>query len=69
MQLGNHGSNLTEEELETHTISAWKEGKAYLNRQIDNHGRAFPRPLVYVSETCGIFGLCLGHIDEYNSSS
>lgn len=26
-QLGNHGSNLTEEELETHTISAWKEGK------------------------------------------
>ncbi|CAJ1941050.1 unnamed protein product [Sphenostylis stenocarpa] len=26
-ELGNHGSNLTEEELETHTISAWKEGK------------------------------------------
>ncbi|MBA0600089.1 hypothetical protein Gorai_006288, partial [Gossypium raimondii] len=32
-ELGNHGSNLTEEELETHTISAWKEGKAYMNRQ------------------------------------
>ncbi|KAL9407836.1 hypothetical protein AB3S75_046390 [Citrus x aurantiifolia] len=46
-ELGNHGSNLTEEELETHTISAWKEGKAYLNRQIDSHGKAFPRPLVY----------------------
>uniref|UniRef100_A0A9I9E708 Uncharacterized protein n=1 Tax=Cucumis melo TaxID=3656 RepID=A0A9I9E708_CUCME len=29
--LGKHGSNLVEEELETHTISAWKEGKAYLN--------------------------------------
>ncbi|KAL5541823.1 hypothetical protein UlMin_009533 [Ulmus minor] len=46
-ELGNHGSNLTEEELETHTISAWKEGKAYLNGQIDGHGRALSRPLVY----------------------
>ncbi|XP_047950509.1 sucrose nonfermenting 4-like protein isoform X2 [Salvia hispanica] len=33
-ELGNHGSNLTEEELETHTISAWKEGKAHLTQQI-----------------------------------
>ena len=48
-QLGNHGSNLTEEELETHTIAAWKEGKAYLNRQVDGHGRTFSRPLVHVS--------------------
>ncbi|PKI46484.1 hypothetical protein CRG98_033127 [Punica granatum] len=46
-ELGNHGSNLTEEELETHTIAAWKEGKAYMNRQIDGHGRAFSRPLVH----------------------
>ncbi|XP_071723904.1 sucrose nonfermenting 4-like protein [Rutidosis leptorrhynchoides] len=46
-ELGNHGSNLTEEELETHTIAAWKEGKAYLNRQIDGHGRAFSKPLVH----------------------
>ncbi|GJV61365.1 hypothetical protein Tco_1467465 [Tanacetum coccineum] len=30
LQLGNHGSNLTEEELETHTTSAWKEAKLYL---------------------------------------
>ncbi|KAG6764885.1 hypothetical protein POTOM_032374 [Populus tomentosa] len=36
-ELGNNGSNLTEEELDTHTISAWKEGKAYLERQIDGH--------------------------------
>ncbi|XP_061349109.1 sucrose nonfermenting 4-like protein isoform X2 [Gastrolobium bilobum] len=36
-ELGNHGSNLTEEELETHTISAWKEGK----------WTAFPRRFVY----------------------
>lgn len=36
-QLGNHGSNLTEEELETHTISAWKEGKLNLNRQIEGN--------------------------------
>ncbi|KAJ0093658.1 hypothetical protein Patl1_25105 [Pistacia atlantica] len=47
MQLGNRGSNLTEEELETHTISAWKEGKAYLSRQIDGRGRAFSRPLIH----------------------
>ncbi|KAM7256927.1 hypothetical protein ACFE04_012668 [Oxalis oulophora] len=48
-ELGSHGSNLTEEELETHTISQWKEGKAYLNRQIDGHGRAFSRPLVHAA--------------------
>ncbi|KAK9265920.1 hypothetical protein L1049_012599 [Liquidambar formosana] len=46
-ELGNHGSNLTEEELETHTISAWKEGKLHLNRQIDGGGRSYPRRLIY----------------------
>lgn len=46
-ELGSHASNLTEEELETHTISAWKEGKAYLNRQNDCHGRAFSRRLIH----------------------
>ncbi|XP_048440388.1 sucrose nonfermenting 4-like protein isoform X2 [Pyrus x bretschneideri] len=46
-ELGNNGSNLTEEELETHTIAAWKEGKAYLNGQVDGHGRAVPRQLVH----------------------
>ncbi|MBA0680840.1 hypothetical protein Goari_012517, partial [Gossypium aridum] len=45
-ELGNHGSNLTEEELETHTISAWKEGKVYLGRQIDGNARSYPRCLV-----------------------
>ncbi|XVF62612.1 hypothetical protein PTKIN_Ptkin09bG0022200 [Pterospermum kingtungense] len=50
-ELGNHGSNLTEEELETHTISAWKDGKAYMNRQIDELGRPVPRPLIY-AEPC-----------------
>ncbi|XP_022760544.1 sucrose nonfermenting 4-like protein isoform X2 [Durio zibethinus] len=45
-ELGNHGSNLTEEELETHTISAWKEGKAYMNGQVDGHGRPIPRHLI-----------------------
>ncbi|KAB2071445.1 hypothetical protein ES319_A08G222000v1 [Gossypium barbadense] len=45
-QLGNHGSNLTEEELETHTISAWKEGKVYLGRQIHGNARSYPRCLV-----------------------
>ncbi|KAI4345444.1 hypothetical protein L6164_012568 [Bauhinia variegata] len=46
-QLGNHGSNLTEEELETHTISAWKEGKSYLNRQNNGPGTVFPRRFIH----------------------
>ncbi|KAJ4839918.1 AMP-activated serine/threonine-protein kinase regulatory subunit [Turnera subulata] len=46
-ELGNHGPNLTEEELETHTISAWKQGKLHLNRQIDGNGRAYPRGLIH----------------------
>ncbi|XP_073113917.1 sucrose nonfermenting 4-like protein [Elaeis guineensis] len=46
-QLGNHGSNLTEEELETHTISAWKEAKQQLHRQMDTHGRTFQRQLIH----------------------
>ncbi|KAG2260083.1 hypothetical protein Bca52824_079377 [Brassica carinata] len=47
-ELGTHGSNLTEEELETHTIAAWKEGKAHISRQYDGTGRPYPRPLVQV---------------------
>ncbi|XAR49118.1 hypothetical protein NMG60_11032189 [Bertholletia excelsa] len=46
-ELGNHASNLSEEELETHTIAAWKEGKSHLNRQIDADGRTYPRHLVH----------------------
>ncbi|CAI0460032.1 unnamed protein product [Linum tenue] len=46
-ELGNRGSNLTEEELETHTISAWKEGKLHLRRQIDGNGRSDPRHLIH----------------------
>ncbi|CAN0855776.1 Sucrose nonfermenting 4-like protein [Linum grandiflorum] len=46
-ELGNHGSNLTEEELDTHTISAWKEGKAYLSRQIDGQLGAVAKPLIH----------------------
>ncbi|CAL5378820.1 unnamed protein product [Camellia sinensis] len=46
-ELGNHGSNLTEEELDTHSISAWKEGKSHLNRQIDSSGRSNPRCLIH----------------------
>ncbi|CAA6662061.1 unnamed protein product [Spirodela intermedia] len=47
-ELGNHGSNLTEEELETHTISAWKEGKQQLHRQVDGHGRLIQRDLLHM---------------------
>ncbi|KAL5701138.1 AMP-activated serine/threonine-protein kinase regulatory subunit [Ranunculus cassubicifolius] len=46
-ELGNHGSNLTEEELETHTISAWKEGKLHLDRQIDGNGRVYAKQLIH----------------------
>ncbi|KAM5561228.1 sucrose nonfermenting 4-like protein [Rosa sericea] len=45
-ELGNHGSNLTGEELETHTIAAWKEGKLNLNRQLDGNGRCYPPHLI-----------------------
>ncbi|KAL1536275.1 AMP-activated serine/threonine-protein kinase regulatory subunit [Salvia divinorum] len=45
-ELGRHGSNLTEEELETHTISAWKEAKSYVNNQINGQGAIVPRQLV-----------------------
>lgn len=46
-ELGNHGSNLTDEELETRTISAWKEAKMHLNRQNDASAISCPRHLVY----------------------
>ncbi|KAL2464135.1 Sucrose nonfermenting 4-like protein [Forsythia ovata] len=46
-ELGNHGSNLTEEELETHTVSAWKEAKTYLNRQLNEQQVAVSRRLVH----------------------
>uniref|UniRef100_A0A7N0UJ63 CBS domain-containing protein n=1 Tax=Kalanchoe fedtschenkoi TaxID=63787 RepID=A0A7N0UJ63_KALFE len=46
-ELGSRGSNLTEEELETHTISAWKDGKAYLTRPVDGQGRPIQRQLIH----------------------
>lgn len=49
LQLGNHGSNLTEEQLETHTIAAWKDGKAMLNNQVDVNGRPLTKELIFVS--------------------
>ncbi|XP_051129952.1 sucrose nonfermenting 4-like protein [Andrographis paniculata] len=39
-ELGSKGSNLTEEELDTHTISAWKEAKSYMNSQVAGQGCA-----------------------------
>lgn len=47
-EIGSNGSNLTQEELETHTISAWKEGKRVLYGQVDEHGRPVEKSLVYV---------------------
>ncbi|GMI72160.1 homolog of yeast sucrose nonfermenting 4 [Hibiscus trionum] len=48
-ELLKHGSNLTEEELETHSIAAWKQEKAYMTGQVDGHGRPIPKDLIYAS--------------------
>lgn len=45
-ELGNHGPNLTEEDLASPTISTWKDGKIDLNKRIDGHGRAYTRHLI-----------------------
>ncbi|XP_017223676.1 sucrose nonfermenting 4-like protein [Daucus carota subsp. sativus] len=45
-ELGDRGSNLTEEELETHTISAWKQAKLFLNRQSNERRSVFTSQLV-----------------------
>ncbi|KAK9139407.1 hypothetical protein Scep_009088 [Stephania cephalantha] len=42
--LGHRSSIITEEELETHTISAWKEGKWNFDRQANGHARVPPSP-------------------------
>lgn len=48
-ELGNYGAILSEEELETHTIAAWKGQKMFIKRQSDQSTPSFQRPLVYVS--------------------
>ncbi|KAK9735430.1 hypothetical protein RND81_04G205400 [Saponaria officinalis] len=45
-ELGNHGSNMTEEELETHTILAWKDGKIRQDRQIEGSMKPYARQLI-----------------------
>ncbi|KAK7356077.1 hypothetical protein VNO80_15343 [Phaseolus coccineus] len=44
-ELGIHGSNMTEEQLETHTIAAWREAKEQ-ECVIDSNGRTYPQHLV-----------------------
>ncbi|OVA09714.1 CBS domain [Macleaya cordata] len=49
-ELLNNGSMLTNEELEMHTISAWKEGKVQLNREPDGSvQQPLTRPLIQAS--------------------
>lgn len=49
-ELGNYGAILSKEELETHTIAAWKDQKLFIRRQqSDQSMPPFRRPLVYVS--------------------
>ncbi|TKY52229.1 Sucrose nonfermenting 4 protein [Spatholobus suberectus] len=45
-EMGNLGSNLTEEQLETHTIAAWREEKGQECRT-DSNGRTYPQHLVH----------------------
>jgi len=40
---------LTQEQLETHTIAAWKEGKLQLRRTLDSNGGSHPWRFVHVS--------------------
>ncbi|KAK7397200.1 hypothetical protein VNO78_18367 [Psophocarpus tetragonolobus] len=46
-EMGNHGSNLTQEQLETHTIAAWKEGKLQQFRTLDSNGGSYPWRFVH----------------------
>lgn len=46
-ELGSHGSNRTEEELETHTIAAWKSAKQQISRQFHPNSKSGLRSLVY----------------------
>ncbi|RZC22199.1 Sucrose nonfermenting 4-like protein isoform E [Glycine soja] len=46
-ELGNHSSNLTQEQLETHTIAAWKEGKFQQFRTLDSNGGSYPWRFVH----------------------
>lgn len=49
-ELGNYGAILSEEEIETHTIAAWKDQKMFIKRQQSNQSMPpFRRSLVYVS--------------------
>lgn len=63
MQLGNHSSNLTQEQLETHTIAAWKEGKFQQFRTLDSNGGSYPWRFVHVSahELLWSFFFCFLH--------
>ncbi|KAL9687370.1 hypothetical protein QQ045_031770 [Rhodiola kirilowii] len=42
-ELGSHGSNLTEEELESHTIPARRDGKSFLTRPLDGAGKIYSK--------------------------
>ncbi|CAL9069505.1 unnamed protein product [Musa banksii] len=47
-ELSSHGSNLTEEELETHTISAWKKAKQQRSWPLVMHERKSKDHLIHV---------------------
>ncbi|KAH1229650.1 Sucrose nonfermenting 4-like protein [Glycine max] len=44
-EMGIHGSNLTEEQLETHTIAVWRETQEC---RTDSNGRTYPQHMVHV---------------------
>eukprot|EP01018_Ginkgo_biloba_P033493 Gb_06739 [translate_table: standard] len=47
-ELGSKGAILSEEELETHTIAAWKDEKMRINQQADGSGIPLRKSLVFV---------------------
>ncbi|CAJ1960850.1 unnamed protein product [Sphenostylis stenocarpa] len=67
-ELGNHGSNLTQEQLETHTIAAWKEGKLQLSRTLESNGGSYPWQFVHISSS-SIRGQEVSTIPIIHSSS
>ncbi|KAG4997491.1 hypothetical protein JHK85_028930 [Glycine max] len=44
-EMGIHGSNLTEEQLETHTIAVWRETQEC---RTDSNGRTYPQHMVHL---------------------
>lgn len=63
-ELGTHGSNLMEKELETHSILAWKDGKSRMCGQIDGNGKLNQRVLVHAGPFDSLKDLALKILEK-----